>query len=345
MNSEEIAKLAGVSRSTVSRVINNYSNVPEETRNKVLEIIKKYNYFPQASARTLAGKAAKIIGLIIIDTKEENEDRRVFSSTYFSEFTSILVDIAKSKGYYVLVSIVSRPRDFNTVKELLYNKTIAGAVFIGGKNIEGSIEDLIISKQLIVVIGRRFEKTETKNKCLTVNPDNFNGAYNATKYLIEKGHKTIAHICGDTGQLASIERYEGYMKALADFNIIIRKNLIFKGNYTEESGYVCAYKLLSTQKPDAILAGNDAMAIGCLRAIEEKGLNVPKDISLVGFDDIEIARFIRPALTTVRIPVYEVADKAFQKLIEAIDQSRIIEETYTIPVELIIRQSVKDSFI
>jgi LacI family transcriptional regulator len=158
LNSIEIAKLAGVSRSTVSRVINNYPNVPEDTKKKVMDIITKYNYVPHASARMLAGKHNKILGLVIIDTKEGHD--KVYSSTYFSLFTSLIIDYAKEMGYNVLVSIVSKNGDFKNVKDIFYNKTVCAGIFIGAKNNDENLKDIINNCNYVSIIGQEPNATD-----------------------------------------------------------------------------------------------------------------------------------------------------------------------------------------
>jgi LacI family transcriptional regulator len=340
MNSVEIAKLAGVSRSTVSRVINNYSNVPEETRLKVLEVIDKYNYVPHASARMLAGKNNKVIGLIIIDTKTEHSGYKVSSSSYFSQFTSLVIDNAKKFGYNVLVSTVSSEKDFNDVKDIFYNRTISGGIFIGGMNSDENIIKLIEEGFKIAVVGQdpRSHENIFKNAIL-VNVDNFKGAYEMTKYLIELGHRNIGHISGDLLQISAIERLNGYKKAMEVSNIKINENFIVSGNFTEDSGFTAAIELLKKERPTAIFAANDNMAIGCLRAAEKLNIEVPSSLTVSGFDDVEISRYIRPSLTTVRLPINEMGEIITSNLIRAIEEESYNYKEYILNAQLIKRES------
>lgn len=340
MNSNDIAKIAGVSRSTVSRVINNYPNVPEKTREMVSEVIKKYNYVPHASARMLAGGKNRSIGLFIVDTNVDLKGRQVSTSYYFTPFTSVIIDDANKMGYNVLVSIVGERNDFERVKETFYDKTIAGGIFIGVKDNEQEIKDIISDGYRVVLIDQSL-KTDEKvySKSIIVNADNFNGAYKATKYLIDLGHTDIAHVTGAEAQLSSEERLAGYKKALVDSNIRIQNKFIVKGNFTVDGGYKATKKLLLKTIPSAIFFSNDSMAIGGMQAIEEAGLNVPKDISIIGFDDIEMAKYITPALTTIRIDLFEMASVANNALISSVESDLNFSACYTIPVDLIERAS------
>jgi len=342
MNSIDIAKIAGVSRSTVSRVINNYPNVPDETRRKILEIIKENNYVPHASARMLAGVKNRVIGLFIIDMKVDSNGKQLTISSYFSPFTGAVIDNASKMGYNVLVSIVSKPKDYKKVKETFYNKTISGGIFIGESNDEPEIKEIINAGYKVALLDQNVKSDEeVYKKCIVVNADSYGGAYNATKYLIDLGHTKIAHIAGAPGIFSTIERIEGYKKALTDAGISVKNNLIIKGNFNLEGGYSATKKLLSKDIPTAIFLSNDKMAIGAVEAIQAIGLSVPEDISIIGFDDIEVARYLKPALTTVRMALLEMASIAINTMINSIENDSNFSANYTVPVDLIERETCK----
>lgn len=338
MNSKEIAKLAGVSRSTVSRVVNNYSNVPEATRNRVLEVIKKYKYVPHASARVLAGLGSNIIGLFMVDKKNDTRGKKVSMSSYFLPFISGVIDSANKNNYHVLVSAVACADDYNRVQEVFYNKTISGGIFIGEQN-DPEIEEFMKDGYKIVSIDNGMIQNRRPENGIIINADNFNGAYQATKYLISLGHTKIAHITGYAGQFSTVERLGGYQKALADSGINLDSALIGKGNYLRGGGYAATKKLLEESNPTAIFYANDSMAVGGMRAIFEKGMKVPDDISVVGFDDIEIASFLQPTLTTVRLPMETMSANAVNSLIHLMRSDTPYYASYVIPVNLILRQS------
>ncbi|MBU3215172.1 LacI family transcriptional regulator [Clostridium estertheticum] len=342
MNSIDIAKIAGVSRSTVSRVINNYDNVPDETRKKIQQIIKENNYVPHASARMLAGVKNRIIGLFIIDMKADTNGKQVTSSSYFTPFTGSVIENASKMGYNVLVSIVSKQKDYKKVKEIFYNKTVSGGIFIGEKNGEPEIKEIINSGCRVALLDQAVKSDEeVYKKCIIVNADNYYGAYKATNYLIGLGHSSIAHIVGISENLSGIERFNAYKNALTDAGISVKSNLIVKGDFTINGGYNATKKLLQKEIPTAIFCGNDMMAIGAMQAIEEANLNVPEDISIVGFDDIEVARYINPALTTVRMKLLEMASIATNTLITSIESNSNFSANYTLPIDLIERNSCK----
>ena len=342
MNSIDIAKIAGVSRSTVSRVINNYSNVPNETKLKILRIIKDNNYVPHASARMLAGVKNRVIGLFIIDMKVDSDGKQVGTSAYFSPFTGAVIDNASKMGYNLLVSIVSKPKDYKRVKETFYNKTISGGIFIGERNDEPEIKEIINAGYKVALIDQNVKPDEEiYKKCIVVNADSFGGAYSATKHLIDLGHTKIAHVAGEPGIFSTIERIEGYKKALIDAGITVKNNLIIKGNFNIKGGYNATKKLLSKDKPTAIFLSNDSMAIGAMEAIQELGLSVPEDISIIGFDDIEVARYLKPALTTVKMTLLDMASIAINSLIMSIENNSSFSANYTVPVVLVERETSK----
>lgn len=343
MNSSDIAKLAGVSRSTVSRVINNYPNVPDETREKVLKVINEYDYVPHASARMLAGGKNRIIGLFIIDmVKGSGGTRnRITKSPYFLEFTSSIIENASEMGYKVLVEIIHNEQGYKNIKECFYNKTISAGIFIGENNDDSVIKKIIQDGYKVGLVDQEIEHNdETYNKCIIVNADNFNGAYNAVKYLIDLKHTKIAHITGDIGKFSAIERLRGYKKALEDNGIPIKNNFIINSQFIEEAGYRAAKKLLSkSDRPTAIFASNDKIAIGTMRAARELGIKVPEEISIIGFDDIEECRYLSPALTTIRMNLLEMAGIMMNSIINSIEKDIEFYARYTVPVTLVKRET------
>jgi len=342
MNSKEIAKIAGVSRSTVSRVINNYPNVPPDTREKVLKVIKEYNYVPHASARMLRGKLSKTIGLVIVDLKRDSDIHKIYDNVYFGPFTTAVIDFANQIGYNVLVTTVYKVKDYKKVKEIFYNKTISGAIFIGVKNDDPEIKNLIEEGFKIAIVDQEIkEGDDIFGRSIIVNMDNINGAYEATKYLINLGHREIAHIAGDMDKLSGFARLEGYKKALKEAGITFDTHFVAKGNFIEESGYNAIHKLFKKVKPTAIFAANDQMAIGAMQALEEMGYNVPDDVSIIGFDDITISRYVKPALTTMNVSLLQMAELCVENLVKSIEGESEIIAKFLVSAKLVERESCR----
>ena len=196
MTSEEIAKLCGVSRATVSRVINNNPNVKEETRQKILTIIREKNYVPMEPARRLAGVDSNIIGLFVLDINISESTTRVSKSTYFSQLVNLIIDQANNFGFQVLVSIITSEKQLDEIRNLFISRTIISGIFIGAFNELSQLDDVIISQYPTIIIDRQSKGTEEKLNRLVINLDNFEGAYSATQFLIKLGHTRIGHISG-----------------------------------------------------------------------------------------------------------------------------------------------------
>ena len=342
MNSKDIAELAGVSRSTVSKVVNNYANISDKTKKEVIEIIKKYGYVPHASARNLAGKSNKMIGVFITDVNHDSKKLRVIESDYFSPFTTAAIDYADELEYNVLVLVIDKNREFEKARKLLYNKTVSGGIFIGVENNVQEIFKLIRSGCKLVIIDQEKCKDKTLDKHIIVNSKNLEGAYKATKHLIEYGHREIAHICGDMDKFSGFKRLEGYKKAMNEAGLPIKNEYIVEGDFTEDSGYEGAKKLLkSKNKITGIFASSDTMAIGAMKVIKEMGLKIPDNISIVGYDDIKIASYISPSLTTIRVSILDMASIAVKSLINFIEKDIKSSKYNTVSTELIVRESSK----
>lgn len=338
MDSRDIARLAGVSRSTVSRVVNNYSNVPEQTRQRVLEVIKKYNYVPHASASQLAGGQNRIIGLFMVDKKADTQGHTVTASPYFSPFITGVLDSANRAGYHVLAYAVSNIDGYENVKKVFYNKTISGGIFIGQHD-DGEISEIIEGGFKTVLIDRSFNLTGSGNNPIIINADNVGGAFQAVSYLIGLSHRRIAHVTGYAGQLSTDQRLQGYKEALIKAGIPYDPALVASGDFLQGGGYCATNKLLEEARPTAIFYANDTMAIGGMAAISERGLRIPQDLSVIGFDDIELSGYLQPALTTVRMPLGSMSETAVNSLINLILNEPGGPNQRVVPVELIKRQS------
>jgi LacI family transcriptional regulator len=308
MKSNEIAKLAGVSRSTVSRVLNHYSNVPEETRIKVQNVIDEYGYKPNPSARALAGQANDIIELFIADIDESNQSSkyRGASSPYFLEMIYSIINFAKAKGQMVLVNVITDSIDFKKISSNFETKMIQGGVFVGFPYHTPEINDLVEKGYNVVAVDTFNQEEASLYKVKAVNSDNFNGGKLATQYLISHGHKNIGFIEGDS-RLSSIQRTNGYLDAMKEANLPTNKSSMVKGFFREEGAYEATLALLKNPDITAIFCSNDIMAIGALRAIKEKGLKVPEDISIIGYDHHDFTNVVGLDLTSVYIDLENVS--------------------------------------
>ena len=311
MNSFEIAKMANVSRSTVSRVINNYKNVPPETREKVQKVIDKYGYTPNASARTLAGKANDIIGLFLADIDYSHASDKWIgaNSPYNAELISRVIQSCKRRGYMVLVNTITEDKECAQMEQLFQNRMIYGGIFVGFPYRMAELEHIAGKENNVVLIDQLRDQDDHNNQIKLLNCDDELGGYLATKHLIDNGHKKIIYVSGDY-RLSSIQRENGYKRALSEFGIVIEEKNILVGKYREEVAYQVMKEYLEKEKPDAVFAANDIMALGILQAIKEKGLKVPEDISLIGYDNLQYLSWENLSITSINVDMGEIAEKA-----------------------------------
>lgn len=325
---KDIARLAKVSTTTVSRVINHKSEgVSEDTRKKILDLVKELNYQPNALARGLVTKKTKTIGLIIPD----------ISNPFFPDIARGVEDSANRQGYNVFLCNTDDNLDkeseyINALKE----KYVDGIIFtLASIPKYEHILDLIKSGIPVVMMDRLIESKDIKGVFL----DNFQGGYIATKHLIELGHTKIACITGPLQTKTAIERYEGYQKALMDAKIELDKSLIIESDYKMDGGIKAAEQLLKKKQMTGLFACNDLMAYGAYKAIKACGYKIPEDVSIVGFDDIQISQMLETQLTTIKQPTYDMGVSAAKMLISLIEEKRIRKKIVRFEPQLIIRQS------
>ena len=325
----EVAQKAGVSSSTVSHVINNTRFVSPETRKRVEMVIAELGYRPNILARSLRVGETKTIGLILPDS----------ANPFFAESGRQLEEAAFQSGY----SLILCNTDGDLVKEKCYtevllNKQVDGIIFMATGDDMQSLRELV-SRQLPVVIVDRFMDHMELDEVVT---DNHQSGYLATNFLITNGHRRIAIIRGPSNITPSAQRVTGYHQALTEANLLADPALEATGDFRAESGYLAAQQLLKQkQPPSAIFACNDLMAIGALRAIHEAGLRVPEDISLIGHDDIEMASYIQPTLTTIAQPITQLAETAIQWLVERIELPSLPPRQTVLANRLVERQSTR----
>ncbi|MEX2415902.1 MAG: LacI family DNA-binding transcriptional regulator [Paenibacillaceae bacterium] len=340
INSTEIAKLAGVSRSTVSRVINDYSNVPEKTKEKVMKLIEQYNYYPNLSAQVLAGKRTRTIGLFLIDSGHVSTD--MISNLLIAR----VIESASLFGYYVLTHIIRNTGDeeaIRSVKESFYQKRIDGGIFIGAANQEPFLEQLIAEGFIVAVVDQDLPGHNESNR-LVINFDNEFGSLQAIDYLVSLNHKRIGSINGDLERHSGPAKLEGFKKAMNKHQLQLVDSWMIPGDFNEASGYKAIYDLVrmnGSELPTAIFTANDSVAFGAIRALNELGLHVPEDISIIGFDDHALSSRFKPALTTIHVDFEELMHKLTTALIDRIEKETKVFKKLMIGASLIIRDSCR----
>lgn len=301
----DIARRANVSVATVSRVLNDSGYVSTEKRQSVLHAIDELNYHPNLFAQGLASGQSRTIGILTQFIASPIYDlilRNIIEKMYSNKFSSLIAD-----GYW----------DVNLEKEAIetfLNRSVDGLILLGGSLPD---EDIIAvaAKVPTVVIARNIPQLG----CQSIPLNDQQAAYQATQYLVELGHRHIVHIAGLVEHTDSIERLNGYLQALYDAGIPYDANLIVQGDFSETSGIQAVETLLSRgQSFSAIFAANDQMAYGARLALYRRGIRVPEDISIVGFDDQPPSAYMTPPLTTVSFPAREIGRTAAQALLDMI---------------------------
>jgi LacI family transcriptional regulator len=346
MKSDEIAKLAGVSRSTVSRVVNNYSNVPEGTRKKVMEIIKRYDYSPNTSARALAGKPHNTIGLFIISIAEKDSSHRIYQNNYFAPFMEIIVDALNSRGYYALVNVIYAKEDYDRIKQAFQQKRIDSGIIVGtemASDVYGEILKRGCPLSIIDMDPEEARKFRGGHTGLTlINSMDYEGASRAVEYLIELGHTEIGLLAGRMCTYSGRERYKAYMDIMGRYGLPVRDDYLLKGEFLKGNTVQEVSRLMDRGKlPTAMFSCNDDMALAAIDIFRSRGIQVPRDISIIGFDDIAIASQVSPALTTVKVPIYEMARKAVDAVLGAIEGGDRSQSLVSLPASLIVRESCR----
>lgn len=329
---KDVAKQAGVSIATVSFVINNSKHVSSETKNRVLKAIKTLKYHPSKSAISLASGKTGNIGFIITDDhflRTEPFYTSIFLGTEFE---------ARNAGYYILLTSINPDFGKNDpLPRFITNNSVDG-IIVAGK-IPINLIDRMAPYNLPTVF---IDYIPPQNCCSLVLIDNLQGGLMATDHLIKLGHTKIAFIGADIEHPSLSDRLKGYKQALENAKIQVKNNLIVtSAKYPDRvNGYNAVKKLLTINKNiTAVFACNDAMAIGVLNYLNDKGYKVPKDISLIGFDDVEADLMLNPPLTTIRVPKIEMGIEALKLLVNILNNKKSLLKKILIPVELIERES------
>jgi LacI family transcriptional regulator len=326
---EDIARISGVSRSTVSRVLNTDPNVKEQTRKKVQEVIRGLNFQPNMAARGLAAGSTKVIGLVIPVGVSS-----IFSDPYFSLVIQGVSSACNQLGYSIMLWLAEPQYERKTISQIIYNGLIDGVIVLAMLLDDPLIDRLYESNRPFITIGRH----PTNEKINYIDVDNRLGAHQIVSYAIRTGHRRVALIGGPRNTISGQDRYQGYLDALHEYDLPIVPDLIMEGDYSSESGYLAMKRLLLLQ-PDAVFAASDEMAFAAIRAIQEEGLSVPEDIAVVGFDDIPSAAISTPPLTTVRQPIRRTGEIVAEMLIDMIEHPNPNPYHVVLPTELVIRST------
>ena len=326
---KDVANLAGVHPSTVSRVINDNSRISEKTKNKVLLIIKKLGYTPNAIARGLKTKRTQTLGMLIPD----------ITNPFFAELARGVEDAANKNNFNVILcNTDDKLKKERTYLEILRGKRVDGLILGTAHIRDKSILELEKKKFPYILVSRNIEGLD-KN-CVIV--DDVAGGIMVTEYLIKLGHRRIAHITGPLKTRSALNRLKGYKLALKKYEIEYRDELVGEGDFRIKGGYQVMKRFLKlAEPPTAIFAANDLLALGAIQVILKKKYHIPEDFCIIGFDDIRLASFVYPPLTTVSQPMLEMGALAVKMLLKIIEEEEFNQKKEILEPKLIIRESCR----
>lgn len=328
----DVAREAGVSMATVSRVVNGNPNVKPTTRKKVSEAIERLGYRPNAVARGLASKKTTTVGVIIPD----------ISNVFFSELARGIEDIATMYKYNIILC----NSDQNVNKEIrliqtLLGKQVDGIVFMGGEITGVHVEEFKKSPVPIVLAAT----TDEQGEIPSVNINYEQSVFEAISYLIEEGHRHIGFINGPTEvPINGIYKFGGYKRALESHGLPFDESMIAIGDYTYESGKEATEQFLEQKvKPTAVFAASDEMAIGVIHEIQDRGMKVPDDLEVISNENTRLAQMVRPRLTSIVEPMYDIGAVAMRLLTKLMNNEKVDNDTVILPYRIEYRESTKNS--
>ncbi len=325
----DVARASGVSYSTVSRVLNGYEFVRETTRSRVLEAAEKLGYVANLQARSLAGGRSHIIGLLVPG----------LDNGYIGEVVRGIDEECARQNYDIMLYSTHRNRGNESVYVKAITSGLTDGLLLIVPLIPASLIEALPSENFPHVL---IDQNNAASNSDVVDATNWQGAYDLTKYLLELGHRHIGFISGTPELSSTTERLNGFRAALTDQGVEYEPDLFIPGNFFETGGYRATSQLLDLpQRPTAIFASNDLSAFGAINAARDRGLRIPDDLSIVGFDDIPLASITYPKLTTVRQPLIQMGRVAVKLLFEQIEDPGRDARRVTLSTQLIVRDSCR----
>ncbi len=333
VTSRDVAERAGVSRTTVSLVLNRVkgARISEETRQRVLKAARELNYYPNAAARSLASRKTRTIGFVLCQSPD-----RIFADAFLPEVLRGVGEVAQQRDFRILLQSVEDVAAPDAYIGLVREKRIDGIILSGPRSDDHQLPKLKEEGFPVVLLG------QLKGSGISfVDVDNVGAAKMATEHLIRLGHRRIGMITNaPLAYTASQDRLRGYQLALEENGIGYDERLVRYGDFREEGGYRAMEQLLELTEPlTAVFVASDLVAFGAMEAIKARGLRIPQDIALVGFDDVRLANYVDPPLTTVRLPAYELGRHAMDMLFKMIEGEDLEGNGVLLETELIIRES------
>ena len=330
---KDVARLAGLSTGMASMALGDDPKVTQKTREVVREAAQKLGYTPNNLGRALRSKRIDAIAIVI-----PHSDQHVFSHPVLIEILGGITEVANTSKLTVILSTSQHEEDGDEAYlKILKSRRADGIIVVAAAMNDPNVDRLISSEYPVVLLEAR----SSDPRVASVFADSIGGAEQATAHLLEEHQLTrVAHITGPLNHRSAADKLEGYRAALGKHNVPFSQELVVEGDYSQESGRRACIQLLEQGVEfQGIFAANDEMALGALEALQERGLEVPSDVALIGFDDISVSKIVRPALTTVFQPAVDVGKLATQLLIEIIEGKSIEEKQIQLPTQLLIRNS------
>lgn len=328
---DKVAKMAHVSRSVVSRVLNNHTNVSNEARERVLKIVQKYNYLPSSVARSLATKNTWEIG--IYTTRRRSEE---LGNGFWTLVNLGIFDECMDQGYHVQLSFISPSIKSEMNNFILNANRLDGIILLTQESTNLVMKELGKRDIPVVIEGYNPGFSDVTS----IDVDNYSGAYKAISYLIELGHKRIGGMFASLDMQETVDRFNGYKQALTDAGHPVEKKYISFGDYSQENGSNTINRWLEKGlKISAVFCASDTMAMGALLALHKADLKVPEDMSVIGFDDLPVSQYTIPPLTTIRQPIYDKGKRLAQLLIDKIKNKEQTTVHENLEPLLIVRES------
>jgi LacI family transcriptional regulator len=327
---EKIGELAGVSRATVSRVVNEHPGVRSQVRQRVLEVIQETGYQPNLAARSLASNRMGIIGLVI-----PYGIQYLFTDPYFPRLLQGMTQVCNLNDYTLSLFLLHTEDEEKKLYPRVFNPSyLDGVILASSENDSPLIDRLQKSGLPFIMVGRPDDSSHISY----IDVDNEIGAYTAVAHLIRQGRKRIATITGRQNMSSGMDRLAGYLNALTERGLSVDESLIANGYYSESEAFNAMLRLLP-QKPDAVFVASDGMALGALRALQKANISIPNEIAIVSFDDLSPAITTAPPLTTIKQPVRRMGALAAETLLDIIEDGSGTPRRIILPTELVIRQS------
>lgn len=329
----DVAAAAGVSVATVSYVLNGKKKVSEQTKAMILDVIKKLEYVPDLNAKSLSVKDTKLIGVVVPQT--EPGSTLMFRNNFYSEILGSIEYHARQHGYHVLISATDVTEDYlNLIRE----RNLDGVIIIG--TYQSEFFEQLRQLEIPVVL---VDSYCTHNCFHEVRIDDQESSYLATKYILEAGHREVGLVCGLLHEDGVMQkRFKGYRQALDEYGIPFRQEYVFEGNVDYDSGVEIAGRIAKSRgEMTAVVATADMFAIGLMRGFYEAGIRVPEEISIMGFDDLDISAYMTPGLTTVRQEISLKGEYAMNLLVQNMAAPGMKKVTEILPVRIVERESVK----